>query len=299
MEECKLVYKVKRLIKQLGLPRWLHKYGPKTYETWHHLLALTVKSLCNLSYRFVVSFLRSLGFKCPAKSSLQDFAQKKLSQQLLRKILLILVKNKVYIAAVDSTCLQRTNPSYYYITKVGKIKRRIPVKFSALVDTEGRKFIDAVIRVLPAHDSKDGYSMIKRARISIKKIVGDKAYDSNKIHEECYAKGIEAHIPIRNYGKRVRHNKSSKRRLAQKHFNKRIYHRRSIIESMFHAFKKRFGDYVRSKKARMIRIEIYLKMIAYNLFFWFIWRFRTHPLLTFRIFLEIIDLKKINIRNFK
>ena len=29
----------------------------------------------------------------------------------------------------------------------------------------------------------------------------------------------------------------------------------------------RFGDYVRSKKARMIRIEIYLKMIAYNLFF--------------------------------
>ena len=118
MEECKLVYKIKRLIRKLGLPRWLHRYGPKTYETWHHLLALTVK-LCNLSYRSVVFLLRALGFKCPAKSSLQDFAQKKLSQQLLRRILLILVKNKVYIAAVDGTFLQRTNPSYYYITKIG------------------------------------------------------------------------------------------------------------------------------------------------------------------------------------
>ena len=69
-KEQKLVNKVKRLIRATGLPRWLHHYGPKKYEFWHHALAYLVKQECKLGYRRVTRLLRWLGIKCPCPSAL-------------------------------------------------------------------------------------------------------------------------------------------------------------------------------------------------------------------------------------
>ena len=87
-EKRGLVYKVKRLLRKAGLPRRLHRFGPKKYEFWHHALSLLIKSICKLSFQRVVKLLRQLGFKCPAKSTLHD-TTKKVPVSLWRHLLKI------------------------------------------------------------------------------------------------------------------------------------------------------------------------------------------------------------------
>ncbi len=74
-KETKLVKKVKRLLRRLGWPRWLHHFGPKKYEFWQHLVALLLRFFCRLSYRRVKQLLDLLGMICPSKSSLQRTAK--------------------------------------------------------------------------------------------------------------------------------------------------------------------------------------------------------------------------------
>ena len=42
------------------------------------------------------------------------------------------------------------------------------------------------------------------------------------------------------------------------------YHLRSNVESTFSALKRKFGDYVRSKKLHSIKNEILAKIVCYN-----------------------------------
>ena len=177
-EKRGLVYKVKRLLRKAGLPRWLHRFGPKRYEFWHHALALLVKSICRLSFRRVVKLLRQLGFKCPAKSTLHD-TTKKVPVSLWRHLLKI-TSGITDIAALDATGFSRRNPSYHYLKRIDGKKPKVPVKLSALIDTQRKIFIDAKIRVLPAHDIKDAKNLIKTNKFS--KLVADKDYNADWIH---------------------------------------------------------------------------------------------------------------------
>lgn len=268
----KLINKVKGLVRRAGCPRWLHRYGPKRYEFWHHAMALLVRAECRLSFRRVVRLLRDLGLKCPAKSTLHD-TTKKMPVSLWRG-LLKLTRGMAYIAAIDGTGLSRSKPSYHYLKRIDGSMPSVPVKLSALVDTRRKRFMDARIRILPAHDIKDAKALVKGNSFS--KFVADKAYDANWLHELCKGKGVEAHIPMRGYGK-SKHGSMSCRRQAAKRFRKRTYHRREIAEAMFHALKSTLGDSVSCRKARTIRAEVYLRLIAYNLFSFICLSLRTEP----------------------
>ena len=78
-KETKLVKKVRRLLRRLGCPRWLHRYGPKTYEFIEHLSALVVRWYARLSYRRTKTLLDLLGIRCPGKSSLNRTSRKQAS----------------------------------------------------------------------------------------------------------------------------------------------------------------------------------------------------------------------------
>jgi len=59
--EERIQNKVKCLLRKLNAPRWLHHFGPKTYEFYMHLVALLIRSYCKLSYRRIVKLLNLLG----------------------------------------------------------------------------------------------------------------------------------------------------------------------------------------------------------------------------------------------
>jgi len=70
----------------------------------------------------------------------------------------------------------------------------------------------------------------------------------------------------------------SARRKACKHFRKRTYHRRELIESGFFALKRKFGISVSSKKASTIRSEVYGRLTCHNIFQMLFETFRTETI---------------------
>lgn len=258
----KLVKKVKRLFKRLGTPRWLHHFGPKTYEFYEHFCALQIQRFNRLSYRRTAKLFNMLGIRCPSKSALQ-YTAKKLDSAFWQKMLKA-TSGDAYLIAIDSTGLSMTNPSYHYLRRIdGKIPK-IPVKLSCAFDTRKKKFCAAKIRVLPAHDIRDAKHLLKIAKP--KTLVADKAYDANWLHEYCKTNKIRAHIPLRKLQSNPRHNRWNARRIAAKHFRTRTYHRRELIESGNSSIKRKFGASVSSKTARTIRTEVYSRLVCHNLF---------------------------------
>lgn len=263
-QENKLVKKVKRLLRRLGCPRWLHHFGPKTYEFYEHFAALLIRFFCRLSYRRVKKLLELLSIRCPSKSSLQRTAQK-LDSRFWNRVLKI-TGGKAYLVAIDSTGFSRANPSYYYLKRINGALPKIPVKASIAFDTRKKKAIAAKIRVLPSHDINDATFLLKQSQPKV--VVADKAYDAAWLHEYCQNQNIKAHIPIREYGKPRFHRWDARQKAAQ-NFRLRTYHRREMAESGNHSIKHTMGSSVSSKKARTIRTELYGRLTCHNIFFGF------------------------------
>ena len=261
-KEERLINKVKRLLRSLGHPRWLHHYGPKTYEFMEHLSALLIRFFCRLSYRRTKQLLDLLGIRCPSKSSLHRTA-KKLDMNFWQRVLKA-TSGCAYLVAIDSTGFSRENPSYYYLKRMDGKMPKVPVKLSAAFDTRKKKFCAAKVRVLPSHDIKDAKALLLQSKPKV--LVADKAYDARWLHDFCNTLGIKPQIPVRNWG-RPRFRNMGLRMKSVKKFNLRVYHRRELIESGFSALKRKFGASVSSKTVRTIRTEVYGRMACHNLFF--------------------------------
>ena len=225
--KAKLVNKVKRLIKKAGLPRWLHRYGPKKYEFWHHALALIIKQECKLGYRRVSRLLNWLGFKTPTYSALAKMF-KRLHWSIWQRLLKITNVQKLNIVAIDGSGMSRPLPSPYYYRRINKpYPVEIPLKLSIAVDTRTKKIVSLRLRAKSAHDIKDVRYLINKLPSKPRKLVADKAYDAEWLHHLCKDKGIQAVIPKRNYGK-PRVGITRLRYTSQKNFRNRTYHRREM-----------------------------------------------------------------------
>ena len=260
-KENKLVNKIKRLLRQIGCPRWIHHYGPKTYEFIEHFTALLIRSFCRLSYRRTKYLLDLLGIRCPSKSALHDTA-KKLGLSFWQRLLKATC-NQSYLIAIDSTGFSRTNPSYHYLRRIDGKMPKIPVKLSVAFDTKRKKFCAAKVRVLPSHDIKDAKALLLQSKPKV--LVADKAYDARWMHELCSQLNCKAHIPVRQWGK-PRFRNMGLRMKSVKKFSLRVYHRREMVESGFGSIKRKFGASVSSKSVRTIRTEIFARLVCHNIF---------------------------------
>jgi hypothetical protein len=260
-QEIKLFKKVKRLLRRLGMPRWLHRYGPKTYEFFEHLAALLMRFFNKLSYVRVVQLFDLLGIRCPGKSALQATAAK-LDSAFWQRVLK-LTCGASYLVAIDSTCFSRTNPSYHYLKRIdGKIPK-VPVKLSFAYDTRKKKFCAAKIRVLKAHDIRDAKPLLEKSNPKIG--VLDKAYKSEKLNEYAYERKIVLMVPKKS--NEVSPGFFTKK--MNKTFRTRTYHRRELAESGNSSTKRKYGSSVSSRKVRTIRTELYGRLTCHNLFLWF------------------------------
>jgi len=258
-KETRLIQKLKHLLRRLGCPRWLHYFGPKTYEFLEHLHALIIKAYCRLSYRRATELCDKLGLRCPSKSALQ-YTAKKLNANFWQRILKITCGNS-YLVAIDSTGLSRTNPSYHYLKRIDGKFPRIPIKLSTAFDTRKKKFCSAKIRVLPAHDIKDAKFLLQQSNPKI--IVADKGYSAEFLFKFAHENNIVLMVPAKKNARRGRFRKK-----MAKLFRLRTYHRRELVESSNSAIKRKFGASVSSKTVRTIRTEVYLRLVCHNLFSW-------------------------------
>ena len=187
----KLINKVKCLIRKAGFPRWLHRYGPKKYEFFHHAVAYIIKQECKLGYRRVTKLLRLLGLKCPCPSALWT-SFNKVPLYIWQKLLQATTGSKVYLVALDGTGMSRPLPSPYYYKRIDKpYPVEIPLKLSIAIDTRTKKILSLRLRAKKTHDIKDAKYLIKSLSSKPKFIVADKEYDAEWLHRFCYKQGIK------------------------------------------------------------------------------------------------------------
>ena len=262
--ENKLVNKVKRLIKRVGLPRWLHRFGPKKYFFWQHAVALIIKQECRLGYRRVSKLLNWLGYRTPTYSALAKMA-KRVHLTIWQRLLIATVSHKLNLVAIDGTGMSRPLPSPYYYKRIDKpYPVEIPLKLSIAVCTRTKKILALRLRAKSAHDLKDVKYLIKRLPSKPKKIIADKGYDAEWLHKFCLENGIQTCIPIRNFGHAI-HKMWSLRRKQAKQIKQKTYGRREIVESVIGAIKRKFGTSVNSISTHSRRVEMYCRAIAHNI----------------------------------
>lgn len=257
-KQNKLVKKVKRLLKRLRCPRWLHHFGPKKYEFWQHLVVLLIRHYCSLSYRRVVKLLDLLDMTCASKSALQ-YTAGHMPKWIWDRALQATAGMKHHVVAIDSTGFSRTHPSYHYLRRIDGKMPKVPVKLSAALDTKTKKWCAANIRVLPAHDSRDAQSLLEKSSPNIG--VLDKGYPAESLYRFAYQQGTLLMIPKKKNAKRGFYRKK-----MHKQFRTRTYHRRVMVEAGFSSMKRKFGASVSSKKVKTVRAELYGRLLAHNLF---------------------------------
>ena len=258
-KQVKLIHKVKRLLKRLNCPRYLHHLGPKKYEFFQHIVALLLKECFKLSFRRVSKLLQMLGLDVPSYSALCKM-RKRIPLWMWKEFLHQTANFHSYLVAVDSTGLSRTNPSWHYIKRINSKKPiKSYIKLSSFFDTRRKKFLALRIRAKPRHDTQDVKYLLKERR-NMKKLLGDSAYDAEWIHELSHEWGITTVIkPKKNV------KKGFYRKKQMKNYSERTYHRRSMIESGFGSLKRKYGSSVLARAISAQRAEIYCRATAHNL----------------------------------
>lgn len=260
MKEVKLVIKVKRLLERGKIPRWLHHFGPKTYEFWTHFFCLLLKQACKMSYRRVSKFLRELGFKVPTYSALCKSLKRLTVKQLELLLQATNQFKKTLVGAVDGFYFSQVNPSFAYLDR---IKRGFPRKNTqcvGIIDTRRKKWLAIKTRRKPVGEYRLALKLLTKLLTLIEILVADKGFDVNKFYKLLKKIGIRGIIPVK---KGV--HRGFFRNFMRKFFRTRTYHRRSIIESAISRLKRLYGNFLYSKNTLQQRKEVLLRLIADNL----------------------------------
>lgn len=266
------------IVKAANVPIYRTKFSKHEF-TQHQLLTLVIfKEYLGVKYRqlcdilgLTKKFKEILGCsRIPHYTTLCRFSHR-ISSKLISRVLHTVTSlfyrstGRISTIAIDSTGFPTSYFSYYYSIRAQK-ERKGFLKISIAVDTHKKTILALKITKNRQHDSKHVKSLLRKAsRTKLAQYyVLDKGYDSEEIHrqirEELQAISF---IPIRNW--KASYVSGFYRQQMAKGFDKAVYRKRNLIETVFSVVKRKFGGFVRGVGFRNQVKEIKLKCIAYSL----------------------------------
>ena len=259
-KEKRLVNKIRRLIRQAGLPRFLHRFGPKKFLLWQLCLGLLIKEVFRLSYRRAMKFLDEFyGIKLHW-TTLQKF-RKRVPLSIWQALFKCTTNNPIVVAAIDGTSMQRHNPSMHYLKRIDRENKiSVPIYLNVAVDVIRRKFVAIRHHATKTGEISDVPYLIEQSPKEIELMILDKLYDSENLHRYFRGRGTYSIVPVKKNWAR-----GQLRKQLKDSFDYTLYWQRNLIESLFSALKRLFGNHLRGLTARTQRAEIYMRLIAYNL----------------------------------
>jgi hypothetical protein len=190
-------------------------------------------------------------------------------------------KNKEFedeyiVIAIDSTGIKVTNRGQWMHDK-WKIRKKEYLKLHIAVNVKSKKILSMKVTDEHVHDSKALPELIENIiksdnMVSIGKLFGDGAYDSNNIFSFLSDNGIQPCIKVRKnarVGWKKGHILRNLAVLDQKSDlqgwkDSVSYGRRWIVETVFSTIKRMFGEYVYSVRLKNMIQEMMLKASLYN-----------------------------------
>jgi transposase len=171
--------------------------------------------------------------------------------------------------ALDSSGMSTTNRSVWFDIRIGrKSSRRECIKLHIAIDVATGLVLHFTMTAWNKGDSPQ-LKRLMGALPRIARALGDTAYSSRRNCEIVARKGGKAYFLFRNDATGRAHAHPEWRRsfleLVQDPDGwKAIYHLRSIVEAVFSSLKRTWGSALRSRKRRMQRKELALKVLAYD-----------------------------------
>jgi hypothetical protein len=260
----------KQIIKvchSLELPLHFNHKGPKIFTNYQRVALIILfkrskKSLVDFVFELYESLWpRWLSLReIPGKSTLHDWL-KLFEMPVIRALHEeVLPKKQPKLMAIDATGIDSWQRSRHYERRTGEAYMPY-AKLDAIIDVKTLIIYDHVLRLKPRHDVIGASSIIRRTRLKNTKILGDKGYDSEPLHQLVADSGNLLYAPVR---KSQRKNPKGKfrRRCVEKD---KQYHKRSAVESAFHALKQRIMPNLRCKLHYMKKREIAWGVILFNM----------------------------------
>jgi transposase len=250
-----------------AIKKYSSKYSKKKYTQQQHLMILLLKKYLKMHYRDVIDILKELPevrkviglkyiphFTTPNKFLLRLGID--VMEIVLNKTLKLFRLGET--VGIDSTGLTQRYASWYY-TKRCEIRKSY-LKHNICIDVKSQCIITTIQSSGNRHDTLFFPLLLLKSRrlTSVSNIVADKGYDSSKNRKLAAFLGIKPVIPYKEVTGIV---KESNRRI-----NKRIYHQRSKVETVFSVIKRKFDDTVHSKKVYTQKKEARLLDIVYNVY---------------------------------
>lgn len=141
------------------------------------------------------------------------------------------------VQAIDATGFQRHQASRHYVLRVGY--NFDDIKTTALIDCASTAVLDLHFSMKQPHDTQIGRQVLTRNLAKLNTVVADKGYDWDDLRQELRDADVRPVIKHREfYPLDMAHN--------ARH-DETVYHRRSIVESVFFALKRRFGETLRAR----------------------------------------------------
>jgi len=260
------------------LPLHFSKFSNKLYSNYKHLFLLVYKQFRKFTYEELLTDLASnkdlriyLGInKLPHYTTLIKFV-KKLSFEIVDKLVLAFKKliPKPKKVAIDATGISLDNASPHYCKRLGLPYRKRPfMKTTFIVDIENYIILLCKLRKGHRHDTIDAKPLIKKLSKNYKPEIfyADRGYDDNEIFKLVFEE-LNAYPLIlqKNFGV-PKHRKSGEyRKITCDVFDYGEYLQRNKIETCNSMIKKRFNSVAKSRITKCQKMEVLLRVIAYNI----------------------------------
>jgi len=246
-----------------ALPDYSHKNSPKKFTQHQHAVILMPKKKFKTTYRDVTDYLsemadiqKTIGLSgAPHYTTIQKFFRRISEFNLLSLIEAYSCK----VIAVDSTGF----PAYssgYYGKIAGKSRKKRYQKMSIAIDCKRQTILNCIPAIGYRHDSK--FFIPLTEDLDAKYFIGGKGYDSTENIIHAASKNARALIAIKD---NVKTGIRKQLKEENKKFS-RICHRRSLAETVMFVIKRKFGDAVYSRCYGLLRKEILLNAVCYNVY---------------------------------
>ena len=260
------------------LPLHFSKFSNKIYSVYDKLFLFVYKQFRKFTYEELFTDLSDnltlrayLGLnKLPNYTTLIKFA-KNLPTKVLNKLVLafkrLIPRPKKIV--IDATGMTLDNASQHYCKRVGlKSKKRPFMKTTFIVDIEQYLILLCKMRKKSRHDTIDAKPMLKKLAkyYSPEVLYADRGYDDNTIFKISFEILKAYPLILQKNIFTPKHRKTGAyRKLTCDVFDYGEYLQRNKIETLNSMFKKRFGSNVKSRIDKIQKVEILIRVIAYNI----------------------------------
>jgi hypothetical protein len=254
--------------------------APQQYSDDAILCMMALKVVYNMPYRQLVGFLLSIFAFMKVVLKVPHFTTVASRAKLLGKHFKKLSKSSPTDLVFDSSGFKIYGEGEWKVRQHGKQKRRRWKKFHIGVCPQTHEIIVAEVTELETADCEVGPRLMKKAPRSVKRTIGDGAYDTWDCYKVAYEKGQKLIVPPRegavfNEEEEPWH-KARNDAICQiiglgndeeaiKLWKKLVgYHDRSLVETTFSRFKEIFGPKLFSRSIDKQEIELKLKAYVLN-----------------------------------